>query len=156
MKLVSPVQQTTDMAKKLIKKRKTSKRKPVKRNGQKKRSQGKKSVQRNRKVQKQKSIKGGKKGRVVGSFVRRKDILSVDVYKSNLHLFEKAPVDKATEKTEWIPFSPVSQMAKNAPLEFDIPGNAAAYLDLSKSRLKVGVEITKADGKSIAVGEKVC
>ena len=76
MKLVSPVQQTTDMAKKLIKKRKTSKRKPVKRNGQKKRSQGKKSVQRNRKVQKRKSIKGGKKGRVVGSFVRRKDILS--------------------------------------------------------------------------------
>ena len=73
----------------------------------------------------------------------------MDVYGSNLHLFEKAPVDKALEKTEWIPFSPVSQMAKNAPLEFDIPGNAAAYLDLSKTRLRVGVKITKADGNRL-------
>ena len=80
----------------------------------------------------------------------------MEVYRSNLHLFEKAPVDKALEKTEWIPFSPVSQMAKNAPLEFDIPGNAAAYLDLSKTRLRVGVKITKADGKPIAGSDKVC
>ena len=80
MKLISPVQQTTDMAKKLVvrKKRpskgKIQKRRAIKKMGQKKRAQKKKSGL--KKVQKKTSIKGGKKRRIAGSFVKRKDILS--------------------------------------------------------------------------------
>ena len=79
MKLVSPVQQTMDMAKKLVTKKnktkgKVQKKRPVKKVGQKKKVQKNKS--RPKKVQKKKSIKGGMKRRVAGSFVKRKDILS--------------------------------------------------------------------------------
>ena len=73
MKLVSQVQQTTDMAKKLVAK-KTKGKVQKKRCGQHKKVQKNKS--RPKRVQKKKSIKGGKKRSVVGSFAKRKSILS--------------------------------------------------------------------------------
>ena len=45
----------------------------------------------------------------------------MEVYESNLHLFEVTH-----EKTEWIPYAPQGVIGRNAPLEFDIPGNSAA------------------------------
>ena len=93
MKLVSPVQQTTERAKKLVAQRRALTQKAVKRPVPKKRGQTRTMVQRKKPVQKQragsakrvqkkegvqkqKSIKGGRKDQIVGSFVRRTDILS--------------------------------------------------------------------------------
>ena len=46
----------------------------------------------------------------------------MELCENNLSLFDPAPVDPCVEKTEWIPFAPVGQIGRNAPLEFDIPG----------------------------------
>ena len=36
---------------------------------------------------------------------------------------------------------PSGGIGRNAPLEFDISGNSAAYIDLNRSRLRVGLHI---------------
>ena len=80
----------------------------------------------------------------------------MDLCEENLNLFEAAPVDPCVEKTEWIPFAPVGQIGRNAPLEFDIPGNSAAYVDLNRSRLRVGFRIVTGEGKALGKDDKVC
>ena len=75
-KLKQDLKTVTSELKKLVKKRRPLKRKSVKSSVQKKKTQMRKKVQRKNKVQKRKSIKGRRKGRVVGSFVKRKDVLS--------------------------------------------------------------------------------
>ena len=45
------------------------------------------------------------------------------------------------KKMEWIPYTPQGMIGRNAPLEFDIPGNSASYIDLNRSRLRVGLHI---------------
>ena len=80
----------------------------------------------------------------------------MDVYESNLHLFEEAPVNSSVEKTEWIPYAPQGVIGRNAPLEFDIPGNSAAYIDLNKTRLRVGLRIVTGEGKPVKQEDKVC
>ena len=80
----------------------------------------------------------------------------MEVYEEKLSLFERAPVDTCIDKTEWIPFAPVGQIGKNAPLEFDIPGNSAAYVDLERPRLRVGLRIVDGEGKPVTKDDKVC
>ena len=80
----------------------------------------------------------------------------MEVYEEKLSLFERAPVDTCIDKTEWIPFAPVGQIGKNAPLEFDIPGNSAAYVDLERTRLRVGLRIINGEGKPVKKEDKVC
>ena len=80
----------------------------------------------------------------------------MEVYEEKLCLFEKAPIDTCIDKTEWIPFAPVGQIGKNAPLEFDIPGNSAAYVDLERTRLRVGLRIVNGEGKVVKKDDKVC
>ena len=55
----------------------------------------------------------------------------MEVYESNLHLFEETHTDSFIEKTEWIPYAPQGVIGRNAPLEFDIPGNSVTYIDLN-------------------------
>ena len=79
----------------------------------------------------------------------------MDVYESKLHLFEEAPVDSSVEKTEWIPDAPQGVIGRNAPLEFDIPGNSVAYIDLNKTRLRAGLRIVTGEGKPVKQEDKV-
>ena len=80
----------------------------------------------------------------------------MELCENNLSLFDPAPVDPCVEKTEWIPFAPVGQIGRNAPLEFDIPGNSASYVDLNRTRLRVGLRIVNGEGKALISGDKVC
>ena len=45
---------------------------------------------------------------------------------------------------------------RNAPLEFDIPGNSATYIDLNRSRLRVGLRIVTGEDKPVTEADKVC
>ena len=47
-------------------------------------------------------------------------------------------------------------IGRNAPLEFDIPGNSAAYIDLNRSRLRVGLRIVTGESKPVTKADKVC
>ena len=47
-------------------------------------------------------------------------------------------------------------IGRNAPLEFDIPGNSAAYIDLNRSRLRVGLRIVTAEDKPVTEVDKLC
>ena len=80
----------------------------------------------------------------------------MEVYESNLHLFEETHTDSFIEKTEWIPYAPQGVIGRNAPLEFDIPGNSASYIDLHRSRLRVGLRIVTGEDKPVTEVDKVC
>ena len=47
-------------------------------------------------------------------------------------------------------------IGRNGPLEFDIPGNSAAYIDLNRSRLRVGPHVLTGEGKPVTEAYKVC
>ena len=47
-------------------------------------------------------------------------------------------------------------IGRNAPLEFDIPGNSVAYINLNRSRLRVGLRIIMGEDKPVTEADKVC
>ena len=65
-------------------------------------------------------------------------------------------MDSSVEKTEWIPYEPKGVIGRNAPLEFDIPGNSTTYIDLNKTRLRVGLQIVTGEGKPVKQEDKMC
>ena len=87
----------------------------------------------------------------------RKDIFVMEVYESNLHLFEETHVDSFIEKKmKWIPYAPQGVIGRKGPLEFNIPGNSATYIDLNRSRFRVGLRIITGEDKPVTEADKVC
>ena len=66
-----------------------------------------------------------------------------------LSLFSPPPANTGIERREWIEFRPNNQITGDSPVEFTIPPQSAAYIDLKRSSLKVKLRLTKADGTLI-------
>lgn len=72
-----------------------------------------------------------------------------------LALFSKPPVDTSVERFMETEYKFDGNITSGATMEFNIPGTSPHYIDLHKSRLKMSVCITKADGSAIGDGDHV-
>ncbi|XP_071177698.1 uncharacterized protein F54H12.2-like [Mytilus edulis] len=71
-------------------------------------------------------------------------------HEDELSLFSPPPANTGIQRREWIEFRPTNQISADAPLDFSIPAQSAAYMDLKRSSLKVKLRLLKADGTSVA------
>lgn len=66
-----------------------------------------------------------------------------------LSIFEPAPTDTSIQTREWIQYRPVNQISDNSALDFNIPPQSSAYIDLKRSVLNVKLRLTKANNAPI-------
>ena len=76
-------------------------------------------------------------------------------HEQELSIFEPAPTDTSLQTREWIQYRPVNQISDNSAVDFNIPPQSSAYIDLKRSVLNVKLRITKADNTPIDVAQ-VC
>ena len=74
--------------------------------------------------------------------------------KSELSLFDQAPVQMAIDRSSFVEIHPVASISDNPTIEFLIPGLGESYYDLSHLYLKVQAKIVKADGTVLADADK--
>ena len=74
--------------------------------------------------------------------------------KSELSLFDQAPVQMAIDRSSFVEIHPVASISDNPTIEFLIPGLGESYYDLSHLYLKIQCKIVKADGTALATTEK--
>ena len=67
-------------------------------------------------------------------------------YSEELALFQAPPVDIGVDSIQYVEYRPTSQISDASPIDFNIPGNTTAYIDLKRSTLKVKMRIVKNDG----------
>ena len=66
-----------------------------------------------------------------------------------LALFDLEKPDTSLQATEWIEYRPINQLTDNAALEFNIPAQASAYLNLKRSVLNLKLRLTKSDNTPV-------
>ena len=66
-----------------------------------------------------------------------------------LDLFESMDTDTTLQATDFIEYRPVNQMTDTSPLEFNIPAQSSAYLDLKRSVLNLKLRLVNADGSPV-------
>ena len=79
---------------------------------------------------------------------------SCECTKSELDLFSIPPTQTSVESGTWIEYHPVSSIAGNSPIEFEINGSGEDYLDFANSYLHVRAKITKANGQNLEADSK--
>ena len=75
--------------------------------------------------------------------------------REELLLFSLPPSDTALQSREWIEYRPVNQITGSTVLDFNIPSQSSAYIDLKNSRLNVKLRLTNNDGTPLKDGEVV-
>ncbi|XP_060579279.1 uncharacterized protein F54H12.2-like [Ruditapes philippinarum] len=78
-----------------------------------------------------------------------------DYHQEELSLFVSPPADPSLQSREWITYRPVNQVTNASALEFNIPGQSSAYMDLKRSVLNLKIQIVKGDGSAINPDEVV-
>ncbi|XP_045158604.2 uncharacterized protein F54H12.2-like [Mercenaria mercenaria] len=78
-----------------------------------------------------------------------------DFHKEELSLFTSPPAATTVQSREWITYRPVNQVTTLSALEFNIPGQSSAYLDLKRSVLNLKLQIVKGDGAAVSADEIV-
>ncbi|MET0103903.1 MAG: hypothetical protein ABW072_02035 [Sedimenticola sp.] len=63
-----------------------------------------------------------------------------------LNLFDPLDTDTSLHSTEWIEYRPINQISDTSALEFNIPAQSSAYVDLKRSVLNIKMRLVKADG----------
>jgi hypothetical protein len=76
-------------------------------------------------------------------------------YSQELALFERSIIDNGVQSIESIEFQPTAPLSESAAVEFNYSGASSDYIDLSKTRLKLKVKITLADGTTITPSNNV-
>ena len=76
-----------------------------------------------------------------------------DHHQEDMSLFVPAPSDTSAVSREWIEFRPVNQVTNTSVLDFNIPAQTAAYVDLRRSVLNVKVKLVKGDNSDPVDGE---
>jgi hypothetical protein len=66
-----------------------------------------------------------------------------------LSLFEPARRDTSLHSREFIEYRPINQLTESAALEFNIPAQSSAYIDLKRSVLNVKLRLVNADNTPI-------
>lgn len=72
-----------------------------------------------------------------------------------LSIFTPPPANTAIQRREWFEYRPVNQISDYASLDFLVPPQAAGYMDLKRSTLRVKVRLTDGDDKPISKDENV-
>ena len=76
-----------------------------------------------------------------------------DYHQEDLSLFVPPPVDTSAISREWIEYRPVNQITDTSVLDFNIPAQSSAYVDLRRSVLNIKAKIVKADNSNPAEDE---
>lgn len=71
---------------------------------------------------------------------------STECTNSELDLFQVPMTQSSIIGSEWVEYSPLSNIVDNASITFAINGNSETYIDLSQTLLHVQVKVTKDDG----------
>lgn len=70
-------------------------------------------------------------------------------HQEELSLFSLPPSDTAFQSREWIEYRPSNQVTSNSVIDFNIPPQSSAYIDLKHSVLNVKLRLTDAQGAPI-------
>ena len=73
--------------------------------------------------------------------------------REELLFFSLPPSDTALQSREWIEYRPVNQITGSTVLDFNIPSQSSAYIDLINSLLNVKLRLTNNDGTPLKDGE---
>lgn len=72
-----------------------------------------------------------------------------------LSIFTQPPSNTAIQRREWFEYRPINQITDYADLDFFVLPQAAGYMDLKRSTIKVKIRLTDATDKPIAKDENV-
>jgi hypothetical protein len=71
-------------------------------------------------------------------------------YPSEMAIFTKAVTDVGIASSTFIDYKPASmQYNQNTPLEFNVPGAGASFIDLSETYLKIKCRVVLGDGSPL-------
>ena len=76
-------------------------------------------------------------------------------FHNSLDLFSLPPVDAGVFARNWVPYRPVTQISKGAPVIFSIPGTGSDYKDLTQTVLQLAVCIKTMDGAPVIEQDNV-
>ena len=68
---------------------------------------------------------------------------------NELNLFASTTADISLHSREWIEYRPVSQITDSAALNFNIPAQSSAYIDLKRSILNIKLRLVNADNTPV-------
>ena len=74
--------------------------------------------------------------------------------KSELDLFSVPPTQTSVEQGNWVEYHPITSVAGDSPIEFDINGSAEDYLDFANT-IYVKAKLTAMDGANLAADAAV-
>lgn len=66
-----------------------------------------------------------------------------------LNLFEQTNSETSLYSREWIEYRPISQITEGSALDFNIPAQSSAYIDLKRSVLNVKIRLVQADNSPV-------
>lgn len=72
-----------------------------------------------------------------------------------LSIFTQPPSNTAIERREWFEYRPINQITDYSDLDFFVPPQAAGYMDLKRSTIRVKFRVTDATDNPIAKDESV-
>jgi hypothetical protein len=73
----------------------------------------------------------------------------------NLNFFSLPAQDVGVLERKWVTVRPINSLTDSSPVEFNIDGNMATYLDLKHTTLCVKFKVVKADGTNLGPTEEV-
>ena len=74
---------------------------------------------------------------------------------SGLMIFGPTIVNSGVDSSYYVEYLPANQLSDDGPIEFTIPPNGGAYMDLSKTRLCIKGKIVKSTGEDIVSADVV-
>jgi hypothetical protein len=73
----------------------------------------------------------------------------------NLNFFSLPAQDVGVLERKWVTVRPVNSISDSSPVEFNVDGNMATYLDLKNTSLCVKFKVVKVDGSNIEATDEV-
>lgn len=74
---------------------------------------------------------------------------SCECIKSELDLFALPSTQTSIESGTWVHYKPISSLADDGPIEFQVPGTGDDYIDLSHTLIHVKAKILNQDSKKL-------
>ena len=71
-------------------------------------------------------------------------------HQEELFLFSLPPSETSLQSREWIEYRPVNQISGSTVLDFNIPSQSSAYIDLKNSLFNVKLRLTQGDGTPLS------
>jgi len=80
---------------------------------------------------------------------------SCECTKSELDLFSVPPTQTSVEQGNWVEYHPITSVAGDSPIEFDINSSGEDYLDFANTMLYVKAKLTAMDGANLTADAAV-